>query len=204
MLPRIYKLLLFWDDVFYLSKRQPVTYHTFNYMHGFGLQLAIAPSFSSCSTGCNEFSFTYCRNPLSFFRSCWCLNIFLRETSRRIWLQWDLGMLYSGKSPSLYWTVILLCWSSSGQHYNSQCTTVQMFSCPGYNFLKLYMLWITLSYSPGQLVAAKTGHFLLSYSQQIAFGMHYLSNKGFVHRDLAARNVLVSRNNICKVYSTVQ
>lgn len=53
--------------------------------------------------------------------------------------------------------------------------------------------------SPGQLVAAKTANLLLSFSQQIAFGMHYLSSKGFVHRDLAARNILVSKDNICKV-----
>ncbi len=42
---------------------------------------------------------------------------------------------------------------------------------------------------------------LLSYSQQVALAMHYLSTKGFVHRDLAARNIFVTQENICKVDS---
>ena len=40
---------------------------------------------------------------------------------------------------------------------------------------------------------------LLSYSQHIALGMQYLSNKSFIHRDLAARNVLVTKDDVCKV-----
>lgn len=42
-------------------------------------------------------------------------------------------------------------------------------------------------------------HLLLSYSQQVALGMHYLSSKGFIHRDLAARNIFVTQDDVCKV-----
>ena len=43
-------------------------------------------------------------------------------------------------------------------------------------------------------------HDLLSYYRQIALGMSYLMCKQFVHRDLAARNILVSSDDVCKVY----
>ena len=53
--------------------------------------------------------------------------------------------------------------------------------------------------SPGELPASNMSALLLSFCQQVALGMHYLSATGFVHRDLAARNILVSNDNICKV-----
>jgi len=40
---------------------------------------------------------------------------------------------------------------------------------------------------------------LLKFAREIAAGMNYLANKGFLHRDLAARNILLTEQDVCKV-----
>ena len=55
------------------------------------------------------------------------------------------------------------------------------------------------SYRPGVLPEATLPLQLLQFCRDIADGMKYLSNKGFVHRDLAARNILLDKNLKCKV-----
>ena len=57
----------------------------------------------------------------------------------------------------------------------------------------------TLSPSPGTIVDEGLPKQLLTFCQEIAEGMRYLSRRGFVHRDLAARNILLSKELSCKV-----
>uniref|UniRef100_T1E1D2 Tyrosine-protein kinase n=1 Tax=Dendrocoelum lacteum TaxID=27895 RepID=T1E1D2_9PLAT len=40
---------------------------------------------------------------------------------------------------------------------------------------------------------------LMDLIAQIANGMSYLENEGYIHRDLAARNILIGENNVCKI-----
>ncbi|XP_065907466.1 uncharacterized protein [Dysidea avara] len=65
--------------------------------------------------------------------------------------------------------------------------------------------WLVLEYlSNGDLKTFlknnnRPVHRLVKYMVDVAMGMHYLSEKGFVHRDLAARNIFMDENELCKV-----
>ena len=58
---------------------------------------------------------------------------------------------------------------------------------------------VTFPSSPGTIVDEGLPKQLLTFCQEIADGMRYLSRRGFVHRDLAARNILLSKGLSCKV-----
>ena len=66
--------------------------------------------------------------------------------------------------------------------------------------LKVFIFLVTLPHRDCLKVPhpQSTSGLLLSFCQQIALAMHYLSTRGFVHCDLAARSVFVSEDNICK------
>ncbi|GMT27429.1 hypothetical protein PFISCL1PPCAC_18726, partial [Pristionchus fissidentatus] len=65
------------------------------------------------------------------------------------------------------------------------------------------MFMLKLPGTVGDSIAGR--HSVITHKQQlmfciqIAYGMEYLSQRGFVHRDIAARNILVDKNESCKI-----
>ena len=68
------------------------------------------------------------------------------------------------------------------------------------NFVYITLYSTGLHYEIQDEVLSNT---LLRFCQEIADGMRYLSQKGFIHRDLAARNVLLTADMKCKVSCTL-
>ena len=61
------------------------------------------------------------------------------------------------------------------------------------------MFRLVFSVMEGEEVPDTVPPLLLKFAREIAAGMNYLANQGFVHRDLAARNILVTEQDVCKV-----
>ena len=56
---------------------------------------------------------------------------------------------------------------------------------------------------PGTFCDSTLSKTLLKFCRNIADGMKYLSEKGFIHRDLATRNILLDKDVKCKVTTTL-
>ncbi|GMS99321.1 hypothetical protein PENTCL1PPCAC_21496, partial [Pristionchus entomophagus] len=61
---------------------------------------------------------------------------------------------------------------------------------------RAYMLDHTENYDEDKIITAKKQ---IMFAIQIAYGMEYLSNRGFIHRDIAARNIMVDYQDTCKI-----
>ena len=71
-----------------------------------------------------------------------------------------------------------------------------------HNGVVSYDLLSNYSTPPEELTELKQS--LLNFCRHVSAGLNHLSCKGFVHRDLAARNILVSSDDVCKVYNPHQ
>ncbi|GMS99323.1 hypothetical protein PENTCL1PPCAC_21498, partial [Pristionchus entomophagus] len=59
-----------------------------------------------------------------------------------------------------------------------------------------YMLENTVDMEDDKIITVKKQ---IMFAIQIAYGLEYLSSRGFIHRDVAARNIMVDQQETCKI-----
>ncbi|GMT26681.1 hypothetical protein PFISCL1PPCAC_17978, partial [Pristionchus fissidentatus] len=61
---------------------------------------------------------------------------------------------------------------------------------------KIYMMENPQSLDTSKFITIKNQ---IMFAIQVAYGLEYLSTRGFIHRDIAARNILVDHHETCKI-----